>query len=45
MLLRGDVEHGQIVNVTHAESEKLLTFSPGGLIDGEESLEEVSTNG
>ena len=32
MLLRGDVESGQIVNVTHAEGEKELTFSPGGSV-------------
>ena len=51
MLLRGDVESGQIVNVTHAEDEKELTFSPGGTFEQadnsseSEPLEEVSTEG
>ncbi len=52
MLLRGDVENGQIVNVTYAEGEKELTFSPGGQFETEsdsetdgEPLEEVSAEG
>ncbi|MDF1812318.1 MAG: ATP-dependent Clp protease ATP-binding subunit [Verrucomicrobiales bacterium] len=48
MLLRGDVEKGQIVNVTHADEEKELTFSPGGTFEDEadgSELEEVSTEG
>ncbi|MDF1751954.1 MAG: ATP-dependent Clp protease ATP-binding subunit [Verrucomicrobiales bacterium] len=47
MLLRGDVEKGQIVNVTHAEGEKELTFIPGGTFEktDDSELEEVSTEG
>jgi ATP-dependent Clp protease ATP-binding subunit ClpC len=45
MLLRGDVENGQIVKVTHAAEAKELSFSPGGtFIDPNASELETISN-